>query len=196
MSHVLIRSREKLNIPGLITSVFRSKGGLWFPKYDHFIEHHNNCLALLRTPTHALLIPGTNIVTTAGNVHIGQKVTGASITNAFTYWEQGSAGTPGVTKTRADFTPIGSSSQVQDGTYPQLSDPDTDNTGSGATVRSTRVSYTAAAFNNAAITHAWITNLALGGSEPTFANWAWSSSINKKSSDTLKCFHNATILGV
>lgn len=198
---VLLRSRTRLDIPGLLTRVFRSKGGLFFPEYDTFIQHGNNALALLRGPRFgggALLIPATNIVTTAGNVNLAQLAVAATVTNAFTYWEQASAAspdTPTVSANRSNFTPIGSSAQVQTSGYPKVSDPDTDNTGSGATVRSTATLYTAASFNNSAISHAYITNAALGGSEPIFAAWKWSAAINKTSSDTLKCFHNATILG-
>ena len=202
MSNILIRTRDRLNIPGLVTRVFRTaSGGLWFPEHDAVLDPKLNALALLRRVSgpqmgRAILIPGANIVTTAGNVHLAQKACGETPTNLFTYWEQASAGTPGVSATRAGFTAIGSSSAVQDATYPKTSDGDADNTGAGATVRTSRVSYSAGAFTHAAITHAYITNLALGASEPLFAGWAWASSINKTSADTLKCFHNATLLGV
>jgi hypothetical protein len=63
-------------------------------------------------------------------------------------------------------------------------------------VRTSRASYSAASFNNSAITHAWITNPSPGSSEPLYTGFAWASSINKTSSDTLKVFHNATITGV
>lgn len=201
---VLIRRRTTLGIRGLLTRVYEMRGSLYLPEHDHLIDRRNNVLALLRGPRFGILdgvygaelIPGCNIVTVAGNTHLAQKACGESPTNAFTIHEQCSAGTPGTSANRSTFTVIASSQQVQTSGYPKTNDGDTDNTGAGATVRSTATSYSAASFNNGAITHGIITNVSPGASEPIYAGWAWSSSINKTSADTLKVFHNSTMLGV
>jgi hypothetical protein len=192
---VLLKSRFRL--PGLATVLQRSRAGLWFPEYGHVVDRRNNVLAVLRRPRQdGILIPGCNIVTDAGDVHIAELGSGEVATNAFTTWAMASAGTPGKAADDDDFTLIAGSLQAQDGTYPQTDDGDGDNTGAGVDVRTTRVSYTAAAFNHAAITHGYITNASPGVAEPLYAGWAWASSINKTASDTLKAFHNTTMNGV
>ncbi len=195
----LIRTRVRL--PGLITRIFRSNGSLWFPDYDHVVDPRLNCLAVLRRITgpelgRLLIVPAANIVTDAGDVYFAQRSAGESPTNAFTTWEQCSAGTPGKSANRSAFTAISGSQQAQDAGYPKSNDNDADNTGAGTKVRTSRVSYTAASFNHAAITHAIITNATPGASEPILTGFAWAASINKTSADTLKCFHNAAAAGV
>ena len=194
---MLLRSR--ITLPGIATRMFRSRAGLWFPDYAHVVDARNNCLAILRGPRfdgRGIVIPGANIVTDAGDVHFAQLGAAESATNAFTLWSMATAGTPGKTATDDTFTLIASSGQAQDATYPKTNDGDSDNTGAATDARTTRVTYTAASFNNGAITHAFITNTSPGAAEPILAGWAWAASINKTSSDTLKCFHNATMNGV
>jgi hypothetical protein len=189
--------RERIRVPQTATRIYRTLGGLWFPDFDAIIDRKFNAFAVLRGPHHAgLVIPAENIITTAGGVFLAQKSAGESSTNSFTTWEQGTAGTPGSSATRSSFTAIASSQLAQDSGYPKTNDGDTDNTGAGTSVRTSRASYSAASFNNSAITHAWITNPSPGSSEPLYTGFAWASSINKTSSDTLKVFHNATITGV
>lgn len=200
-SNLLLRSRDRLRIPGLRTTVYRSKGGLWFPAVDLVIATRDNCLALLRRVAGphagwAELIPAANIITDAGDIHLAQQAAGESPTNAFGIWEQCSAGTPAKGADRSDFTPIASSQLAQDATYPKTNDGDADNTGAGTDVLTSRASYSAASFNHAAITHAIRTNLTPGASEPILTGFAWAASINKTASDTLKVFHNATFTGV
>lgn len=189
--------RVSLQLPGLLTRVFRSQGGLWFPDYDHVVNRRDNVLAVLRRPWgDKILIPAHNIVTDAGDVFYAQRGAAETPTNAFTTWEMHSAGTPGKTANRSNFTAIASSQQVQDATYPKSNDSDGDNTGAGTEVRTTRVSYTAASFTHAAITHGIVTNTTPGASEPILSGWAWVASINKTSADTLKAFLNHDMEGV
>jgi len=196
-SSALVRVRARLRIPGLVTRVFRSRGGLWFPEYDTVLDPRHNCLALLRQGNGAaLLIPGENIVTDAGDIFLAQRAAAETPTNTFTTWEQCSAGTPGKAANRGSFTAIASSQLVQDTGYPKTNDNDADNTGAGTDVRTSRASYSAASFAHAAITHAIITNPTPGATEPILTGFAWAASINKTSQDTLKVFHNATMNGV
>jgi hypothetical protein len=181
----------------LLTRVYQSRSGLWLPDFDAVIRRTDNVFALLGKPWGDLiLIPGCNIVTDTGDVFFAQVGAQASPTNGFTTWEMCTAGTPGKAAIRSTFTVIAGSQLVQDATYPKANDGDADNTGAGTKVRTSRVSYTAASFNNAAITHGLITNASPAAGEPLLAGWAWSSSINKTSQDTLKCFHNASMSGI
>jgi hypothetical protein len=186
----------RMHLPGFLNAVYETRAGLWVPLFDAVVPRHRNVLAILGTPRGKLLIPGSNIVTDAGDVFLAQRSAAESPTNAFTTWEQCSAGTPAKGANRSAFTAIGSSQLAQDGTYPKTNDDDTDNTGAGTDVRTSRASYSAASFSHAAITHAIITNTTPGASEPILTGFAWAASINKTASDTLKVFHNATVNGV
>jgi hypothetical protein len=200
-SNILLRFRDRLRIPGLRTRVYRSRGGLWFPETSLVIRRDQNCLALLRRVLGpdagwAELIPASNIITDAGDIHLAQKAAGEAATNAFGIWEQCSAGTPAKGANRSAFTAIASSQLAQDATYPKTNDGDADNTGAGTDVLTSRASYSAASFNHAAITHAIRTNASPGASEPILTGFAWAASINKAATDTLKVFHNATLNGI
>lgn len=190
----LSRIRTRLGLPSLRTPVYRSRAGLWVG--GELVHPRQNCIALLSGPRGRFLFAGENIVTTAGDVFLAQRAAAETPTNAFGVWEMASAGTPGKAANRASFTPIASSELAHDATYPKTNDGDADNTGAGTTVRTSRASYSAASFAHAAITHAIITNATPGASEPILTGFAWSASINKTASDTLKVFHNLTLLGV
>ena len=194
MSTALIKVR--VHLPGFINKVYETAHGIIVPAFDAWVPKHHNCLAVLGTPGGKIIIPGHNIITDAGDLFLAQRAAAESPTNGFTTWEQCSAGTPGKAANRSNFTAIGSSQQAQDGTYPKTNDGDSDNTGAGTDIRTTRCSYTAASFSHAAITHAIITNTSPGASEPIYTGFAWAASINKTSADTLKVFHNATMTGV
>ena len=189
--------REGLNLPGVATRILRSRAGIWFPEYDHFINPKNNVLGILARPNRKkIIIPGCNIVTNDGDLYYAELAAGESPTDTFTIWEMQSAGTPGKAQDRSDFTAITDSDQVQTGgSYPTTDDQDADNTGAGTDVRSTGTLYAAATFNHAAITHGIVTNSALGAAENILSGWAWATSINKTASDTLKCFLNHTFTG-
>ena len=189
--------RESFNLPNVVTKMLRSKAGIWFPEYDHFINPKNNVLAILGRPNGRRIIPGSNIVTNDGDLFYAEMSVGDSPTDAFDYWCMATAGTPGKTANLGDFTHIVASKKVQTApTYPCVNDQDGDNTGAGTDVRTTSVSYTAADFNNGAITHGVITNTAFGAAEHLLSGWEWAASINKTAADTLKCFLNHTFTGV
>ena len=191
---LLIKIRKHL--PQFLNRVYETRHGLFVPLFDAWVPRHNNVLAILGTQDGKIVVPGHNIVTDAGDVFLAQRSAAETPTNTFTTWEQASAGTPGKAANRSGFTVIASSQLVQDGTYPKTNDDDTDNTGAGTDVRTSRASYSAASFSHAAITHAIITNPTPGASEPILTGFAWAASINKTSSDTLKVFHNGTLNGV
>lgn len=176
--------------------VYRTRGGLLIDSI--FAPVHHNVIAVLsdhggRRP---LAILGKNIVTNAGDLHYAQKGAGESVTNAFGVLELCSAGTPGKSADRSSFTTIASTEKAHDTGYPQTSDGDADNTGSGADIVSYLTSYTKGDFNASGISHGIITNATPGASEPILTGYAFSSSFNKTSDDTLKVFTNHEQSGV
>ena len=193
---LLLRSSIKAHMA--VTKMLRSAGGIWFPEYDHFIDpKRDNALAILTRPSgEKIITPGCNIVTNDGDLYYAELSCEEAVTVSYTYWEQNSAGTPGKTAIRSDFTEIGSSGLAEDGTYPMTNDSDGDNTGAGVDIRTTRVSYSAASFNHAAITHSIVTKAAPAAGETLLSGWAWAASINKTAQDTLKCFLNHEFLGI
>jgi hypothetical protein len=188
--------KKSLNLPFTLTKILRSKAGIWFPEYDHLINPSNNVLAILGRPAGKLIIPACNIVTNDGDLFYAELSVEDTPTDTFTWWEMQSAGTPDKAADRSDFTAIADSGKAQTAGYPKLDDADTDNTGAGADVRTTSVSYTAGDFDHSAITHGIVTNTTPGADENILSGWAWASSINKTSADTLKCFLNHTFNGV
>lgn len=180
----------------LANAVYRSKAGLWVPQFDFLAPKHRNILALLGRPEGALLIPGSNIVTDAGDIHYAQKAAGEAVTNAFGVLELASAGTPAKGADRSAFTPIASTEKAHDAGYPTTNDADSDNSGSGADVVSYLTSYTTGDFNATGITHGIITNATPGASEPILTGFAFAASFDKTSSDTLKVFVNHEQSGV
>ncbi len=194
MSSILIR--RQVHLPGFINRVYETAAGLLIPMFDAFVPRHQNVLAVLQTARGKLLIPGCNIITNAGDVFLAQRTAAEVPTNTFTTWEMCTAGTPGKASNRSNFTVIAGSQKVQDTGYPRTADNDTDNSGAGTNVRTSRVSYSASDFNNAAITHGIITNATPGATEALLTGFAFAASINKTAQDTLKVFHNATASGV
>ena len=179
-----------------LNKVFVSKSGIWVPLFDAVVPKHRNILAVLETPAGKLLIPGSNIVTDAGDIHYAQRAVSESLTNAFGVGELASAGTPAKGADRSAFTLIGSTEKAHTGTYPKRNDGDADNTGAGVDVVTFLQSYGKADFAAASITHGIITNATPGASEPILTGYAFGASFGKTSNDTLKVFQNHTMNGV
>jgi len=191
---MLIRTRESR--AGLLTKVYRSVAGLWFPEFDHFAAKHRNVLAVLGTPEGTRLIPASNIVTNAGDLHYAQRAVAETLTNAFGIHEMCTAGTPGKAATRGSFTPVTASQKATAATYPLRNDADGDNTGAGADIVTHLVSYTTGDWDSASeITHGIITNSSPGGSEPILTGYAFATGFTKTASDTLKVFVNHEMSG-
>jgi hypothetical protein len=191
---VLIKSVVRFK--DLLTKIHRSKSGLWFPEFDLLLPRHQNVLAALGTVEGLRIIPASNIVTTAGDVFYAARMAGGTPVNTFTTHQLASAGTPAKGANRSAFTVIAASLKVQDAGYPMVSDADADNTGGGATIRTTRVSYTKADFSANSITHGIITNPTPGASEPLLTGYAFAQAFDKTANDTLKLFVNHEALGV
>lgn len=107
---------------------------------------------------------------------------------------------PAKTSDRSDLlgTLIPGSDKVIDATYPQVNDPDADNTGSGLDIITYRVSYTTAEAINpdSQITDQILTNPSPAGSEPVINHAEFTTPFDKTVNDTMKVFVNHETLGV
>ena len=176
--------------------VWKSKGGIWIPMFDAFVPKHRNVFAVLGTERGKFLIPGSNIVTDAGDLHYAQRATSESLTNAFDVGELASAGTPAKGADRSAFTMIGSTEKAHTSTYPKRNDDDADNTGAGVDIVTFLQTYGKADFSAAPITHGIITNSTPGASEPILTGYAFGAAFGKTTNDTLKVFQNHQMNGV
>lgn len=163
------------------------------------LEVGGKVIAILRNEKTGLyrVIETHNIVTDAGDIYYAQQAANESPTNTFNTLELGTAGTPGKAADRDDFTPIASTQKAVKATYPRTADPDADNTGDGADVTTWTFEYAAGDFNNAAITHGWITITAAGAGAALLTGFAFTGgAFAKTASDTLKVIVNHTFNGV
>ena len=183
-------------IGGFINKVFRSKGGIYIPDQSLFMPREHNVVAILQGSEGKRIIGAHNIVTDAGDLHYAQRGANEAPTNAFGVHEMQTAGTPGKTADRSNFTAIASSEKAHFAAYPKTNDGDADNTGAGTDIVTWLVSYLKADFNDAAITHGIITNITPGASEPLLTGYAFAASFGKTADDTLKVFVNHEMLGV
>jgi len=190
---MLIRSA----VDGL-EGVLRSRAGLWFRRFDALQPRHRNVFAVLHRPSGLLVIPASNIVTDLGDQYYAEQGAGETPTNFGTpIMELATAGTPGKTADRSDFTVVTATQKAIDGSYPQTDDGDADNSGTtGIDVVTWRTSWTQGDFTQAGITHGTITNTSPGASEPLLTGYAFAASFDKTADDTLKVFVNHEMLGV
>lgn len=192
---MLIRSRETR--PGFLTRWLTSKAGLWFPGLDLFVPKHNNVLAVLGRPEGKHLIPASNIVTDAGDLHYAQRAVSEALTNAFGAHLMATAGTPGKTATLAGFTQIAASEKATETGYPTRNDTDGDNTGAGVDIVTHLVSYPTSFGGEPwnTITHGVVTNATPGTAEALLTGYAFAASFSKTAADTLKVFVNHEMSG-
>lgn len=193
-SNLLIRTR--IRVPGVVNRVYRTAAGIFVPLFDAFVPKHMNVIAIVCREGRGILIPGSNIVTDAGDIYFAQRSAGEAPTNTFSIFEMCSSGTPAKGANRSVFAAISGSQKAQDAGYPKSNDTDTDNTGRATDVRTARVSYATGDFTHAAITHGLITNPSPGANEALLTGWAFAASFAKSNAETLKVFHNATLNGV
>lgn len=174
------------------------KDGFELDEYSGlFVSKYNNVLAHLNTPEGGLLVPASNIVTSAGDIWYAQRASSESPTNAFNVHSMASAFSPAPAKSSVfnHATVIAGSTQANDGTYPRTADPDTDNTNASAAGVTHRVSYTRASFAAASITHGLIAAAGATGAAPLLTAYAFASAFAKSVDDTLKVSITHTILG-
>lgn len=183
------------SVPGFAHRVYQTSASLMVPMFDAFVRKHRNVLAVLGRPEGRFLIPASNIVTNAGDVHYAQRGAAEAPTNIFGIAELASAGTPGKSANRSNFTPIGSTQKAHAAGYPKTNDADPDNSGAGTDIVTFLASYAKADFNHAAISHGLITNASPGASEPLLTGYAFAAAFGKTADDTLKVFVNHDFTG-
>jgi hypothetical protein len=183
------------SVPGFAHRVYQTSAALIVPLFDAFVPRHRNVLAVLGRADGRLLIPASNIVTTAGDIHYAQKGAGEAVTNAFGVHVMCSAGTPGKAATDDSFTQIAGSEKAHTAGYPKTNDGDADNTGAGMDIVTFLASYAKADFNHASISHGIITNATPGVAEPLLTGYAFAAAFAKTADDTLKVFVNHDFTG-
>lgn len=192
---MLTRTRERPD--GFLNSFLKSKAGMWFPDMDLFVPKRRNVLGVLGKPEGKILLPASNIVTNAGDLHYAQRAVSEALTNAFGVHLMATAGpaTPSKTDDLSALTEVAASEKATDTGYPTRDDTDTKNTGAGTDVVTHKVAYTTGDFNATGISHGTITNATPGTTEPLLTSYAFASSFDKTSSDTLDVFVNHTMSG-
>lgn len=187
--------REKLR--GFDNAVFRSKAGIW--AMGHLVPKHRNVLAVLTHEGGRILIPASNIVTTAGDRFYAEVACGESPNVNFAAAGGGlRLGSANTSPTKADTdvtTFLAGTAKAIDAGYRRTADNDGDNTGSGTNVITWRVSYSTSEGNaNGIVEGAIVNDRTTPGSALT--HFLFASSFNKTSSDTLKVFVNHSVQGV
>lgn len=178
--------------------VYRSANGLWTP--DDVVPLKGNVFAILRPDKgegDPLLYVGRNIVTNTGDQYYAERGAVDTITNDYSNTTAGlrlGSSSAAVGKTDTDVTTFitGAATAVDSG-YPQVSDPDADNTGSGSDIASWRYQYSAASFSAAVKEGAIVNNDA---SPASALNHFLITEFTKTTNDTLKMFINHEFLGV
>ena len=177
--------------------VFRTANGLWTP--DDTVPIHSNVLAILRGDMgreDPLLFLGRNIVTNDGDIYYAERGAVDSITTDFSNGTAGlrlGSSSAAVAKTDTSVTTfISGAATAVDSGYPQVSDPDADNTGDGTDIVSWRYQYSAGAFSAAVKEGAIVDN---DGSPTKALNHFLITEFTKTSSDTLKMFINHEMSG-
>jgi hypothetical protein len=174
------------------------ENGEWVPNpkkiMDFFRRHPKNnvVVATYRGKKLMGLIPGTNIVTTTGEVYYAQRACTESPTNNYTtmWLASNGPGTPAKTDNRGNFTDIASSNKANATNYPKSNDNDTDNTGAGANVISWLFSYAANDGNFANIGWCYVTKSGNTGNDSLLCSVKFGANWNKDSNTSAKVFVN------
>lgn len=143
------------------------------------------------------VIPGRNIVTTAGDVWYAQKACGETPTNAFAnlYLATGGPVTPAKTDNYGSFTGV-AGEKAKDTGYPKTNDDDADNTGKATDVVSWRFQYATSDGPFTSITHSFIAKAAASlATDPILNSYKWASAWSKDSSTSAKIFANHDMTG-
>jgi len=189
----------KTRVYQFANKVYKTKGGIW--ALGMVVPKHNNVLGILREDgVNPILIPAHNIVTNDGDTYYAQRMAaggGESPTQTFNTHELQTAGTPGKTSNRSNFTAYGSSTKTNSSGYPKTNDADSDNTGAGVDICTHLADYAKGdTVNSGTISHGIITNPTPGASEVILTGYAFAAGFSKTSNDTLKVFVNHEALGV
>ena len=154
-----------------------------------------------------------NIVTNAGDLYYAERgallTVGATISPVPTNFTdangvpdmimelyESDSGAPAKGNDRSDLgTLVTDSGQAMDGTYPQVDDQDSDNTGKGADIITYCVSYATGDANSTDIADVILTNPGVAADDALIMHASFTP-FPKTTSDTLKVFINHEMLGV
>lgn len=194
----MIQTRTDLGIRNLLTRVYRSRAGLYFPDLSVFLPKHRNVVAVLGTPSGLHLIPASNIITSAGDQYYAEKAAGQAPTNAFTTHYLATAGTPGKAAVFSSFTTVGATAKTNAVGYPKTSDADVDNTQGGVNTVTHFANYAKADFTHTVsdITHGLISIATAVAGSPLLSGYAFTVGFKKTADDTLKVFVNHAFTGI
>lgn len=201
---MLIRTR----VTNFMNRVYKTMGSIWIPDQDNVMPIHDNIFGVLGTPEGKLFISTHNLVTTRGDLYYAQKAAGETPTNTFTtlYLSSLPCNTTISKANTSDDLPdirvaTGSTSKNVSASYPRTSDPDSDNTGSGANVISWLFSYTTGDFDDpsvegAAIAEYGVNSWGANASTHSLLTLFNFVAFQKANNATLKVFVNHHMLGV
>lgn len=192
--------RVRVGGRNLRSRILRSAGGLWFPDVDHVVDRHRNIYAVRRGPEGVLVVPGSNLVTDAGDRYYAQRMAAESPTYDFRVLYLCSAGTPGKAATTSAFTGITDTNKLPSAGYPKSNDADADNDGKGVDVVTWKYQYAKADFGtpSGTITHGLIcltSQSTLPVGENILTGWAFAEAFGKSTNDTLTVYVNHEALG-
>lgn len=141
-----------------------------------------------------------NLITDAGAIWYGQKITGETPTNAFIKGAvgTGNGGAWGASSTYTNLTgPIAGSVKDVDSGYPKRNDNDTANTGAGTKVVSWRWSYASSDFTSGTpVTDGVITVASPTTGTPILTGYTLGSSFTLATGESIKIFVNHTLTPV
>lgn len=176
-------------------SRFNRIGRLFLPKKTNVICVFQDIETLEKK-----IVRCRNIVTNSGDIYYATAPTSVSPSNYNSLY-LGDTGAPSITKAD-NFTSIsliaGSEKAlyVDLPSYPKVSDPDPDNTGSGVDITSFKFEYDAVDGDLIGITEGIISTAGASGTDTILCHFSFGGSFNKDSSTILKVYVNHESLGV
>lgn len=166
--------------------------------FSFIFKKHDALLVIKDRKTGEIkIIPGKNIVTTAGNTYYAERSCEQTPTNAFINLYLATAGPDPctVTDNYSDFTlHTGGEMAVSSG-YPICPCTDAENTGKGATIVTWKYEYLTTDGPFTDITHSFIAQAGASGTDPLLNAYKWASSWSKDAATTAIIYTNHTMLG-
>ncbi len=149
-------------------------------------------VAVLNGPNGKRKFVCKNIITDAGDIFYAQRGAEETPDNNFANLVLGSTATPNTSKTSttSSITEINNTEKAPSSGYPKTNDDDADNGYGGENVVTWKYAYGKADFNAASITEGIIKKAAAGAGQPVLCHFAFPSSFEKTSNDTLSIFVN------
>jgi len=144
----------------------------------------------------SVLIPGKNIITTAGDVYYAQRSVGETPTNDFANLYLATSG-PATTAKADNYGSFGgiTGQKAPTAGYPKTDCDDADNTGDGVNVVTWMYEYTTGDGPFVDITHSFIAEASAGETDPILNSYKWGASWSKDGNTSAKIFANHQVAG-